>query len=67
MPDFPGRSAAKRRRVAEMVFQNTHDDSVDFPFETDDPETGIAAARGLIVGLALSQVFWIAVAWLIFH
>lgn len=50
-----------------MVFQNTHDDSVDFPFETDDPETGIAAARGLIVGLALSQVFWIAVAWLIFH
>jgi len=47
--------------------QQSHADDTDFPFESDDPETGIATARGLIVGLALSQVFWLAIAWLIFR
>jgi hypothetical protein len=38
------------------------DDSLDYIYNTPDAG-GLDAARGLIIGLAISQVFWIVVTY----
>jgi len=38
----------------------------DQAFESVPDPKGLDAARGLMIGLALSQIFWIALAFLIF-
>lgn len=54
--------------AAQHITQHPGDESPDFSLlEPEDSAASIAAARGLIVGLALSQVFWLAVAWLLFY
>ncbi|MEO0032391.1 MAG: hypothetical protein RIS94_2149 [Pseudomonadota bacterium] len=51
--------------------QMTHphsDESPDYSLlEPEDTAASIATARGLILGLALSQVFWLVVAWVLFY
>lgn len=53
--------------VQSMVY-NVADESPDLSLlEPEDTEASISAARGLIVGLALSQVFWLIIAWFVFY
>lgn len=53
--------------ASQFASQDAGKDFIDYTQDRDEIEGGVAAARGLVIGLALSQIFWIALAWVIFH
>jgi hypothetical protein len=42
-------------------------DSQELLVDSDDLDGGVSAARGLLIGLAISQVFWLIVAYFVFR